>query len=35
MTGATVVDISSGVEDRPGVKSPEKIAAFLELARRL
>lgn len=35
MTGATVVDVSSGVEDRPGVKSPEKIMAFLELASRL
>jgi phosphoribosylanthranilate isomerase len=35
VTGATVVDVSSGVEDRPGVKSPEKIVAFLELARRL
>lgn len=35
VTGATVVDVSSGVEDRPGLKSPEKIAAFLELARRL
>lgn len=35
ITGAPVVDVSSGVEDRPGVKSPEKIASFLELARRL
>jgi phosphoribosylanthranilate isomerase len=35
MTGATVVDVSSGVEDRPGVKSPEKIMAFLGLASRL
>ncbi|MFM9844774.1 MAG: phosphoribosylanthranilate isomerase [Dongiaceae bacterium] len=35
MTGARGVDVSSGVEDRPGVKNPEKIAAFLELARRL
>ncbi len=35
VTSATVVDVSSGVEDRPGLKSPEKIAAFLELARRL
>ena len=29
VTGAPVVDVSSGVEDRPGVKSPEKIVAFL------
>lgn len=28
-SGAQVVDVSSGVEDRPGVKSPAKIAAFL------
>ena len=28
-SGATVVDISSGVEDNPGVKSPAKILAFL------
>jgi len=35
ITGAPVVDVSSGVEDRPGVKSPEKITAFLELTRRL
>ncbi len=30
ITGAKAVDVSSGVEDRPGVKSPEKIAAFLD-----
>lgn len=35
ITGAPVVDVASGVEDRPGVKSPEKIAAFLKLAGRL
>jgi len=35
ITGAPVVDVSSGVEDRPGVKSPDKITAFLELTRRL
>jgi phosphoribosylanthranilate isomerase len=35
ITGAPVVDVSSGVEDRPGVKSPAKITAFLELTRRL
>jgi phosphoribosylanthranilate isomerase len=27
------VDVSSGVEERPGVKSPEKIASFVEAAR--
>ena len=27
--GADAVDVSSGVEDRPGVKNPEKILAFL------
>ncbi len=32
-TGATEVDVSSGVESRPGVKDPKKIAAFLEAAR--
>ena len=35
ITGAPVVDVSSGVEDRPGVKSPAKIEAFLKLARGL
>ena len=34
-TGATAVDLSSGVEDSPGRKSPEKIAAFLRLAATL
>ena len=34
-TGATAVDVSSGVEDRPGVKNPAKIAAFLALAATL
>ncbi len=32
---ARAVDVSSGVEDRPGVKSLPKIRAFLEAARRL
>jgi phosphoribosylanthranilate isomerase len=32
---ARAVDVSSGVEDRPGVKSPAKIRAFLEVARHL
>ncbi|CAM5773317.1 N-(5'-phosphoribosyl)anthranilate isomerase [Labrys miyagiensis] len=27
------VDVSSGVEDRPGVKNPDKIRAFVEAAR--
>ncbi|MFT4131239.1 MAG: phosphoribosylanthranilate isomerase [Labrys sp. (in: a-proteobacteria)] len=27
------VDVSSGVEDRPGVKNPDKIRAFVERAR--
>jgi phosphoribosylanthranilate isomerase len=34
-SGAAVVDVSSGVEDRPGHKDPERIAAFLAAARRL
>ena len=34
-THATAVDVSSGVEDSPGRKSPEKIAAFLRLAASL
>lgn len=28
ITGAPMVDVSSGIEDKPGHKSPEKIAAF-------
>jgi phosphoribosylanthranilate isomerase len=28
------VDVSSGVEERPGVKSPQKIARFVEACRR-
>jgi len=28
-SGATQVDVSSGVESEPGVKSPEMIASFL------
>ena len=32
-TKATTVDVSSGVEQRPGVKSIEKILAFLSAAR--
>jgi phosphoribosylanthranilate isomerase len=33
-TRAPLVDVSSGVEDAPGVKSVAKIAAFVEAARR-
>jgi len=32
-TGARAVDVSSGVEIRPGDKSPERIAAFVAAAR--
>jgi phosphoribosylanthranilate isomerase len=32
-TGARAVDVSSGVETRPGEKSPDKIAAFVKAAR--
>jgi phosphoribosylanthranilate isomerase len=35
ITGATTVDVSSGVEDAPGRKNPDKIAAFLKLAASL
>jgi phosphoribosylanthranilate isomerase len=34
-SGARRVDVSSGVEDRPGLKSPAKIKAFLALAKTL
>jgi phosphoribosylanthranilate isomerase len=34
-SGAPAVDVSSGVEDRPGEKNPSKIKAFLELSRSL
>ncbi len=34
-TGAPMVDVSSGVEDRPGEKNPSKIKAFLDAAKRL
>lgn len=32
-TGATSVDTSSGVEDRPGVKDPDKIRAFVAASK--
>jgi len=32
-SGARAVDVSSGVEDRPGIKSPIKIRAFLKAAK--
>ena len=35
ISGATAVDVSSGVESRPGVKDPKKICAFLAAARAL
>lgn len=34
-TGASAVDVSSGVEDRPGHKVPAKIRAFLDVANGL
>ncbi|MBL9034982.1 MAG: phosphoribosylanthranilate isomerase [Rhodospirillaceae bacterium] len=35
MTGAPMVDVSSGVEDRPGEKNVSKIKAFLDAVKRL
>ena len=35
ITGAPIVDVSSGVEDRPGEKNLSKIKAFLDAAKRL
>src|SRR5271169_2580520 len=35
ISGAACVDVSSGVESRPGEKDPQKIRAFLDTARRL
>jgi phosphoribosylanthranilate isomerase len=35
ISGATAVDVSSGVERRPGDKDPEKIREFLAAAREL
>lgn len=34
-SGARLIDVSSGVEARPGLKDPDKIAAFLALAAQL
>jgi len=34
VSGARAVDVSSGVEDRPGVKNPDKIRAFIAAAKR-
>jgi phosphoribosylanthranilate isomerase len=34
-SGATAIDVSSGVEDPPGFKNPEKITELLSLAARL
>lgn len=35
ISGATTVDVSSGVERRPGDKDPDKIREFLRVARAL
>ena len=35
ISGATAVDVSSGVERRPGDKDPEKIREFLVVAHSL
>jgi len=35
ISGATAVDVSSGVEDRPGVKNTAKIKAFLDAVAAL
>jgi phosphoribosylanthranilate isomerase len=35
ISGANAVDVSSGVERHPGDKDPEKIRAFLAVARSL
>ena len=34
-SGATAIDVSSGVEDAPGVKNAEKIKELLDLAATL
>lgn len=35
ISGAPMIDVSSGVEDRPGEKNVSKIKAFLDASRRL
>ena len=35
ISGAPMVDVSSGVEDRPGEKNASKIKAFLDASRRV
>ena len=35
ITGASLVDVSSGVESKPGVKDVDKIAAFLKAASQI
>ncbi|WP_282604441.1 phosphoribosylanthranilate isomerase [Pelagibius sp. Alg239-R121] len=33
LSGASALDVSSGVEDRPGIKNPDKIRAFIAAAK--
>ncbi len=35
MTGAKIIDVSSGVEDRPGHKNPNKIRKLIALAKKI
>lgn len=35
LSGAPALDVSSGVEDRPGVKNPDKIRAFVSQVKSL